>query len=358
MSEKAKMEKAKSKKGGAARLALFSFLAFAVSAGALAAAGGEGIITVTGTDYTYFWLALLIPIAIVAISYMASYAFNAPQLRAILQDELLQILATGAIALTLVGTQAVVDGYVAATLHASGASGTGIASAMDAAAAKISELEGQASHTLSGMEDVTNALGTEASRSVYCNFMGVGFSLNNCSPLNAYRGSLTAAAFTTTVALSDTYAQGFLLSLARAYAFSILIPLGLILRCFKASRMAGGALIAVGFGFYTVYPVVILATDNLLHGDQSVAPMPSASHIPLVGQCDPQEPKVDNARSDFVSYGEQLTSYSLIYGISYQMLVRILFMSVLNLIITLGFIRTFAHMIGSDIDVSSLARIS
>ena len=340
----------KGKEGARAwRVAFFLAVALVSLSGALHAAG---------PNYDYFWLALLIPIAVVAIGYMASYMFNTPSLRAILQDELLQILATGAVALTLVGTQAVVDEYVVATLKASGATAaTSIDSAMGAAAEKIKVLEDKASGVLSNMNDVSGVLGTEASKGVFCNFMGVGFSLNNCSPFNAYRGSLTASAFSTTVALADTYAQGFILSLARAYAFSVLIPIGLLLRCFKASRSAGGSLIAIGFGFYTVYPAVILATDNLLHGSDPTK-MPQNSAIPIVGKCDPKDPKVSNALSEFTSYGAQLTDYSLIYGISYQMIVRVLFMSIINLIITLTFIRTFARMIGSDIDVSSLARIS
>jgi hypothetical protein len=249
----------------------------------------------------------------------------------------------------------VVDDYVAATAQAAGVPGApGVQTAMDAAAAKIAELEGVGLSLLSNMQDVSNTLGMEASRGVFCNFMGTGFSLSNCSPLNAYRGSLTAAAFTTTVAISDTYAQDFILSLARSYAFTLIIPMGLLLRCFKASRAAGGALIAIGFGFYTVYPVVILLTDNLLHGDS----MPDNPPIPITGECNPREPKVTNSLAQFTEYGGQLTSFTLIYGMAYQVLVRILFLSVLNLIITLSFIRAFAHMIGSDIDVSSLARIS
>ena len=326
------------------------FIALALAA----LAGGLHAYNASASTYNYFWLALLIPIAVVAVAYMASYAFNTPPLRAILQDEMLQIIATGAVALTLVGTQVVVDQYVAATLQASGAAAGGIDSAMGAAAQKISMLEGLASSRLANMQDVSNILGQEASRGVYCNFMGVGFSLNNCSPFNAYRGSLTAAAFSNTVALADTYAQGFILSLARAYAFSILIPVGLLLRCFKASRAAGGSLIAIGFGFYTIYPAVILATDNLLHG----ASMPPSPAIPTVDKCDPQDAKVSNALTQFTNYGEKLTDYDMIYGIAYQVMVRVLFLSVLNLIITLTFIRTFAHMIGSDIDVSSLARLS
>jgi hypothetical protein len=51
-------------------------------------------------------------------------------------------------------------------------------------------------------------------------------------------------------------------------------------------------------------------------------------------------------------------SYDYMYKMSYLVLVRTLFLSVLNLIITLAFIRAFAHMLGSEIDVSTLARIS
>lgn len=339
------------KRGSGALLAIALALLFLPS---LAFAASTPPPAMQAPTYTYFWLALLIPIAVVAIAYMGSYAFNAPALRAVLQDELLQILATGAVALTLVGTQAVVDEYMVKTMNVAEAGAVEINGAMDAAAAKITELEGIGLSLLSNMEDVSNTLGMEASRGVFCNFMGTGFSLSNCSPLNAYRGSLTAAAFTTTVAISDTYAQDFILSLARNYAFTLIIPMGLLLRCFKASRAAGGALIAIGFGFYTVYPVVILLTDNLLHGTD----MPPHPSIPITGECDPREPKVTNSLTNFTEYGEQLTNYDLIFGMAYQVLVRILFLSVLNLIITLSFIRTFAHMIGSDIDVSSLARIS
>ncbi|MFA6214352.1 MAG: hypothetical protein WC717_03675 [Candidatus Micrarchaeia archaeon] len=331
----------------ALRLVLFASIALAAYSNLLHAAA---------PDYAYYWLALLIPVAVVAVAYMASYAFNAPSLRAILQDELLQIIATGAIALTLVGTQLAVDEYVVAVLKGAGATGETIESAMDAAQGTLASLKTGTAGALSNMQGVSIALGREASKGVFCNFLGVGFTISNCSPYNAYRGSLTAAAFTTTVALSDTYAQDYLLSLARAYGFSVLIPLGLLFRCFKASRAAGGALIAIGFGFYTVYPAVILATDNLLHGGVPPGPpvLPSLSE----GACDPMETEVSTSLNQFREYGDQLTEYMQMKDMAYFVLVRVLFLSILNLIITLSFIRAFAHMIGSEIDVSSLARIS
>ena len=160
-------------KGGnsnkALRLMFFASMALLLAAGNLHAAG---------PNLEYFWLALLIPTFIVAIAYMASYAFNTPSLRAILQDEILQILATGAIALTLVGTQAVVDEYVVATLQASGAAGSSINGVLDAASQKINLLANGTSAVLQNMQDVSIALGKEASKGVFCNFMGVGFSLS------------------------------------------------------------------------------------------------------------------------------------------------------------------------------------
>jgi len=341
------------KKLSAGRMLLFAgFLALLLASVYFA---GQTANPPAAVNYNYYALALAIPFAIVAIAYMASYAFNVPSLRAILQDELLQILATGAIALTLVGTQLAVDQYVVATLNASGATGNDIGSVMDAAADKVADLETATKGVLTNFQEVSSILGTEASKGVFCNFMGVGFSLNNCSPLNAYRGSLTAAAFTTTIAMSDTYAQDFILSFARNYAFSVIIPLGLLLRCFKVSRAAGGSLIAIGFGFYTVYPAVLLATDNLLHG---TAGSPATPYMPLPGTCDPKQGSVSVALSEFKDYGSQLTNFQLERGVAYTVLVRVLFLSILNLIITLTFIRAFAHIIGSDIDVSSLARIS
>jgi len=77
-------------------------------------------------------------------------------------------------------------------------------------------------------------------------------------PYNAFRGSLTLSALAASAALADVYSQQFLISMAGQYAFTFLIPLGLLFRTFKVSRRAGGALIAIGFGFYAVLPIMVV----------------------------------------------------------------------------------------------------
>lgn len=277
-------------------------------------------------------------------------------LRSIIRDEMLQLLATAAIAFAMLGVTMGIDSYMVPLLSAAGnqtADYADIGTAMSAANSKLIDLGTGTAGALNSIGAASIGIGREASKSIFCNFLGVGFTLVNCSPLNAFRGSLTSAAFTTSVALADTYAQQYILSLARTYAFTFLIPLGLFLRCFKVSRQAGGALIAIGFGFYTVYPTVILATDALLHGSP-----PGVSNVPAPAECHPEEPNVDESLGQFNAYAGQITNFEMVRNLAYFVLVRVLFMSILNLIITLGFIRAFAHIIGSDIDVSGLARIS
>ena len=100
---------------------------------------------------------------------------------------------------------------------------------------------------------------------------------------------------------------------------------------------------------------MIVANENLLHGSNPSSP---SLGLPSVGTCDPMESDVDVSRNQMMDFAKSLTDFNLVESTEYVIMVRIIFASILNLIITLGFIRAFAHIIGSEIDVSALARIS
>jgi len=331
-------------------------------------------------------VAILFALSLVILAYMATYIFNMPQIRGMLKDELLQVMVSGAMLLILAGVAIEVDNYMVSIMLASGATGVnGIAGAMGAANSVLSDNIGIASGIYDDAKNTAVNIGKEGSKSIYCTFLGVGFSLNNCGQLNAFRGSMTTAGFVASTALSDLYAEQALLSLAQAMAFTFFIPVGLFFRCFKFSRMAGGALIAIGFGFYTVFPVVTVATDKLLNGDtmryapalvhnpdydehwpkimelrgiRRYIPNGAASAIPEVPDCDPRETDNNLARKTVVNFAEKLSSGIVAENVTYNLMVRVIFSSIFALMVTLVFIRSFAKMIGSDIDVSSLARIA
>ena len=309
-----------------------------------------------GIDVSYSFAAIAAGIALIALGIMATFVFNVPQIRAMLQDELLQVLASGAMLLIIAGVALEVDNYVVAAMKAADPTGsyTGINSAMDAANSVIANNSAMVYGIYDDAHGRSIDIGKEGSKSVFCTFLGAGFSMNNCGQLNAFRGSLTTMGFVASAALADLFAQQALISLFRNLAFTFFIPVGLFFRCFRASRRAGGALIAIGFGFYTVYPVATVATEKLLHGSN----YPTVKGLPHVDECDPFETDNGVARQYVLDYAGGLSDFTLTENIVYNTIVRVVFSSIFNLMVTLAFIREFAHMIGSDIDVSSLARIS
>ena len=271
-----------------------------------------------------------------------------------LQDELAQVIASGAILLLIAGIAAEVDGSLVPIISGAGnADYTGIGGAIGAASAAIGNMQSIASAAYDNAHQTSLDIGREGSKSMFCTFLGAGFSLNNCGQLNAFRGGVTTMAFVSSAALADAYAQQSLLSFMHQAAFNFFIPIGLFFRCFKASRSAGGALIAIGFGFYTVYPIMTVAMDNL---HKSI--VPSLRSLPHVSECDPEETDNDFARAYIQGYADRMSDFGMVENITYDLIVRIIFSSAFNLMVTLAFIRAFSKMIGSEIDVSSLARIS
>jgi hypothetical protein len=305
-------------------------------------------------DYSYAVLAILVAFGMLSVAYMLSYAFNMPHVRPIIRDEIFQVIATGAVLLGIGGIITFTDEYLKNSIEfASGQLYSDISGALDVSINKLNNLEGQASSLFNALIHQSRAVGNEASKGVFCNFLGVGYSLVNCNPINVFRGTLSLSSFAVFAGISDITAQKAILSFARNLSFTLLIPLGLFLRCFKFTREAGGALIAIGFGFYFVYPLSIIATDSLLHKN-----IPSGSSLPDIGQCNPYETDPGVGLGQVLRYAYRLSDFNLVSEYVYLIIVRIIFSSILNIMITLTFIRAFASFIGSEIDVSSLARIS
>ena len=378
------------KKIAVALLALVLALSGCIGSGSPPGAGQPAF------DLAYIYLPLMAAFFLLALAFMLSKLFNMPHWVPIIGDELLQAIATGAVAILLVGVQCGVDGCLADAYLATGealppsCAASKIGCANDIAYAKLSSLKLE--EIFLGLRGSAQAIGQEASKGIYCSMLNVGFTLSNCGQLNAYRGSLTLASFTVMAGIWDVYAQQFLLSLAKSYSFSLIIPLGLFFRCFKASRPAGGALVAIGFGFYTAYPLVIIAMGSLLTGfapGTAIMDEPAQAAVPVLsgntmgcdgggdcgnqddeascratagctwtGLCDAYEMSAQVSKAQFSDFGARLTDQSVTQGLAYAVLVKGIFMSILNLVVTLGFIRIFAHFLGSEIDVSSLARIS
>ena len=379
-------------------------LATLVAAVLLAGCAGTGTIQPQSFNILILVYPLVAAFGILALAYMLASISGMHHWVPIIGDEAMQVLATGVVAFLLFAAQAGLDKYLVGALFAVDQSVTcpqANGCLIDYAQSVLPLTGPNGLETkFSEVQSATTAVAVEASKGIYCNMLGVGFTLNSCGQLNAFRGSLTTAGFTVTAGLLDIFAQQTILSLAKNYAFTLLIPFGLFFRCFKMSRSAGGALIAIGFGFYTAYPIAIAASTKLLTGmSQPLMAEPSPQPIPIVGTmphtmdyqppmpefqcvggkncdsntdptscknagctwsgtCNPYATNNDDPRAQFDNYLNAITDPGTTMYLTYLVLVKTIFLSILSLMLTLGFIRELAGLLGSDIDISTLARIS
>src|SRR3989338_7391334 len=310
-----------------------------------------------GISFAFSAAAMLLAFALLALAYMASYVFDQPHLRAIILDEVVHLLATAVVLISLVSLATALDTvYIPGLLGAAGGE-VGGTLGMQAENA-LWEISSDISAAFNSFKGLNENLGVAASRSVYCTYLGAGYSLVACSTLNMLRGTTVQAMIVLGSALSDISIEQLLLKLSQLYAFTILMPAGLFLHAFKFTRAGGAALIAIAAGFYIVHPLTVVLFENMLMEQvESVGGEQWANSAPLVDPgvtCDPAVQDVaqlDNERA-------QIADSGLMDHVVFLALVRSIFATIARLMITLAFIRAFAGLLGSEIDVSALARIS
>ncbi|MCL6089100.1 MAG: hypothetical protein M1530_02960, partial [Candidatus Marsarchaeota archaeon] len=125
-------------------------------------------------------------------------------------------------------------------------------------------------------------VGAVSSVSAFCNLMGAGLTVAGCSAYGVLRGPVGQLLNAEGLGLLELKAQQLLLGIASNYALSLLLPLGLLLRCLHFSRKAGGTLIAIALSIYLVLPISIVLAQSLADGFAfsypSIANLGSASY--------------------------------------------------------------------------------
>ncbi|VVB58705.1 Uncharacterised protein [Candidatus Anstonella stagnisolia] len=307
-------------------------------------------------NYAFIMAAIILAFAIIALAFMAGYAFDLPHVRASAADELVHLVATAFVLLCVMSFIVALNTVYIPKLAGS-AGGNAQVPLLDQAYGKLMDIYNSDAAIFNNMKGVNEKIGKEASKSVYCTFLGAGYTLVSCSTLNMLRGSVVQGLVVSGAAIADISAERLLLKFTQLYAFSVLLPIGLFLHAFKFTRSAGAALISIAIGFYVVYPLTILFCDNMLVGEVVGAGKYFDAGSVSVSQevtCNPYEQNWDNINA----VRGNLAAPSAMEYMVFQTLVRSIFCTIVELMITLAFIRAFASLLGSEIDVSALARIS
>ncbi len=207
---------------------------------------------------------VVIGIVLAALALGISKALNSRKLWAWGAEELGQALINAAILGILVAWGAGVGAALGAALPAQmlSACPQGASSANAPLAYDQCVLNG----TVGTMQKMQMALVDDSFKLGMLSKMTVNLNVLSATPFDAMSGPAAqyadwAGQVSSLQALVEAHRQ--LLSVIGAYAFSLFLPLGLLLRMFFATRKLGGALLAGAVGFFVVYPLAYASLANL-----------------------------------------------------------------------------------------------
>lgn len=184
-------------------------------------------------------------------------------------------------------------------------------------------------------------------------------SFSNFYPIFPTGGGLTSIMSLVIGALATTMVQlklQFEILKLNSALFSIVLPLGLILRSFPYTRGAGAAMIAITFGFTIFLPIFYLIIEDIgYHFYQkdvcSIHP-PSISFFQLVGMgIKIAQNGAISTLQDYFGVGGDFESLTTVLIIQATILPFIAYLVVLNII------KRLAEILGGEIDFSTLVRL-
>ena len=303
-------------------------------------------------------LVIIISIMLTGIAIGVGRAFQNRKIEHWGRDELLQAFVNGAIVGGLIGLVAVMNASITSLVP----TGTTLlcpmtgnsATAIGFAQCYIEDLGTKVFNLSTVLLEVNAIVG-------FITSIGISFIItvnpfSGLAPIGSLIGTIIETLYLFYTALQAQYS---LLYFIAASALTTFLPVGLILRCFFATRRLGGALIAMAIGMYVVFPLTFVLDY------QSVAAM--NQHI------SDSQTALDNFKSNFsyvtgLDLGSAGAANSLVGGLTSggiydaingfvkaltavqaDLVVQVLILPLVGLIITAISIRELAGVLGSEI---------
>lgn len=307
------------------------------------------MVTVIWADwYALTFVVISIALALVALAYMAAIGFHLPKLQAWAKEEFYQALASALIAVLLMTFVSTIN-LITTQLY--GRDPFGIAfDYVNAMAASLGTFFLQVAYV-----DVVYAL----MQSMVYHMMPsqMGFNIDPFGGMVVLTSMLSFLMEAILTGMSIMLGQGTFLLFIRAQ-LSIIFPIGIALRSFPFTRPAGGALIAVFFGFYIFYPF-LWVFDNAIYNEISsvnyINPGFSANAEGLGSACTADVVQCTTNTPDIGLNIILSIINTLGYKAIYYLFVFAFIMSLFNLLTVLVLTNELAKVFGSEIDLGGLS---
>jgi hypothetical protein len=177
-----------------------------------------------------------------------------------------------------------------------------------------------------------------------------------------------------TVALVSIEIQGYLLTFISASAMSILMPLGIVLRCLYFTRKLGGAVLAITIGLFAILPMTYVLDASIVNSYATTFSNSSATNIltnatdmqgTLLNKVSAYQSGTTNSTSTIGQITAILSGFAssieqFLSGISKFVaiiIVQAFLLPAFSLILTVISIRELARILGTEINLNRFSII-
>lgn len=290
--------------------------------------------------------ALVASLFIIGLLYAVSIAFSLHDLKFLATEEFYQLIATVLMVAFLFSAETATNeifSSIAPNLQDAGIAR--INASLEAHVAIFNKVKGY-----------MVSLVPESTKSMYCGLNGAGFSISPCGSFSALIQPVTMSLQLLSLAITELTSLKVLAWFGKAYAFTMLLPIGILLRTLRFTRGAGALFIGLAVALYLFLPISVIFMDEIT----SPAPDPNTVSMPEPS-CDVNRfsdewgfdySNADEAKDEFNTLLNNVDS------LAYLFLIRGTIVTIACIVAFFTSFKWISKLAGAEVDVSALMRIS
>ncbi len=332
-----------------------------------------------------FWqdvclLGILISFFTISLLYMASQVFGNQGLAAWCKKEIFQVIVTALIFGGIFGFISFTCGFFKPSFFISlDDNGDGIPDHPDDMfqyGTSYLEWLRDTSYTIYAEMAVLNSYVVKTTSTyVYQSPGGLGVNLRPLMGLSSLSGILSFSMSTLLVGgVLTTIAQLRMLRVIQLMMFNMILPIGLLARCFEPFRRFGGSMIAIAIGLFIFYPFLLMLNGGLVKNNfitdasiiqantQVTSTTPDSLETANQRDVDARDPNYNNpdplnSGAGYTSMSSYGNLFQALYKLGARNLIAALFLPILNFILLITFIRNLSRALGEEVDITNVTRM-
>lgn len=300
-------------------------------------------------------LAIVTAATILAVFYAIGFGFDINELKIMAKEEFFQLIALMVMMVVFYGSNSVLNDSLLGAISTNTGFAQSTDTIQDEASIILDEWKEQTNEILNSIMQADMKASIESSRADQCSLFGMGYSVSACGSFAMLNPPLSMAGGIVGFSLAEVNGMHRFVEIANAYALTILIPIGILLRTFKITRGAGGFFIALAISMHIMLPLGIIFNEMLAKTFENTNPAEyTGVAVGSISTCDAGSPdsNEDVVKSDYDGLREGIRGQLSV------VLLRATLGPVIGLLVMMASLRGLTSLMGAEVDVSSIARFA